>query len=52
MAPGGIFWFDDAPCLTGAAKAVLEFFPESELELIEGKWTVTVAGGGRRDDLE
>jgi len=38
MARGGIMWFDDSPCLKGAAKAVSEFFtPESLYRSSSGK---------------
>lgn len=32
MAPGGVIWFDDSPCLAGAAKATKEVFGDT-LEL-------------------
>lgn len=40
MARRGILWFDDAPCLPGACRAVESVFPLSQLELTEGKWWV------------
>ncbi len=40
MKPGGVMWFDDAPCLPGAARAVLDVFPHPNET--EGKWWVIV----------
>lgn len=40
MAPGGFLWFDDAPCLSGAERAVLERFPRERITLTEGKWWI------------
>lgn len=38
MAKGSVMWFDDAPCLDGARRAVLEAFREPNET--EGKWWV------------
>ena len=38
MVKGGVMWFDDAPCLEGARRAVLEVFPDPCER--EGKWWV------------
>jgi hypothetical protein len=31
MAPGGVIWFDDSPCLAGAAKATQELFAHARI---------------------
>jgi hypothetical protein len=41
MVPGGVMWFDDAPCLPSAALAVQQAFPGDRCQLSgSGKYFV------------
>jgi O-methyltransferase len=40
MAKGGVMWFDDAPCLPGAMKAVADVFAAERIRETAGKWWV------------
>lgn len=44
LVDGGVLWFDDAPVLAGAKKAVRELFGESIQEAPVGRWYVVKRG--------